>query len=62
MRVSGYDDAGQTHCDRANAHGQIESPVDEKARCHRDGDKIIGGRPNQILNLVNRRDVDRVPS
>ena len=44
--VRGDDDGGETHCDRANAHGQIESPVDENARCHRDGDKVIGGRPN----------------
>jgi hypothetical protein len=47
--VSSYDDGGETHRDCANAHGQIESPADEKASCHRDGDKIIGGRPNQIL-------------
>jgi hypothetical protein len=46
LRVSSYDDGGETHCDCTDAHGQIKSPSDEKARCHRDSDKVIGGCPN----------------
>jgi hypothetical protein len=35
LRVSSYDDGGETHCDCADAHGQIKSPSGEKTRCHR---------------------------
>src|ERR1700687_1846079 len=48
--IRGHDDRGEAHCDCTSAHGQIESPSDEKASRDRDGDKIIGGRPNEILN------------
>ena len=37
LRVRRDDDGGETHCDCPNAHGHIESPTDEEARCHRDG-------------------------
>ena len=40
--IRGHDDGGETHCDCPNAHGQIESPSDEKASCDRDGKKVIG--------------------
>lgn len=42
--------------------GRIESPSDEKARCHRDGDKVIDGSPGQILDHLpvgGTREFDR---
>jgi hypothetical protein len=36
--------------------------VDENARCYRDGDKVISGSPNQILDHLSvggTRDFDR---
>ena len=53
LRVRSYDDGGETHRDCANAHGKIESPADEKTRCDRNGDKVIGGCPNQILDHLS---------
>src|SRR5207302_9336986 len=44
------------------AHWQIDSPADEKACCHRDGDEVICGRPNQILDhfsVGSTREFDR---
>ena|ERR1700693_4097751 len=46
LRVRSHDDGGETHGDRANTHGQIESPTDKKPCCDRYGDKVINGRPN----------------
>src|SRR5260370_15391992 len=62
LSVRGDDDGGEAHCDCANAHGKIESPVDENPRCDRDGDKVVGGRPNQILDHLSvggTREFDR---
>jgi hypothetical protein len=62
LRISSYDDGGETHRDCANAHGQIKSPSDEKARCHRNSDKVMGGCPNKILDhlpIGSTRQFDR---
>jgi hypothetical protein len=50
LGVRGYDDGGQAHRDRPHTHGEIESPVDEKAGSNRNCDKIIGRRPDQVLD------------
>src|ERR1700686_1048064 len=44
LSVRGYDDGGQAHRDRPHTHGEIESPVDEKAGSNRNSDKVIGRR------------------
>jgi len=40
--IRSHDDGGEAHCDRTDAHGQIESPSDEEACCDRNGDNVIG--------------------
>ena len=50
LSVGGYDDGGQAHRHRPHTHGEIESPVDEKAGSNRNSDKVIGRRPNQVLD------------
>ena len=51
LSIRGYDDGGQAHRDRPHAHGEIESPVDQKAGSDRNSDKVVGRRPNQVLDL-----------
>ena len=53
--IRSHDDSGEAHGDCTNAHGQIESPSDQKASGDRDSDKVIGGRPNGILNHLSIR-------
>src|SRR5579872_1998898 len=50
LSVGGYDDSGKAHRDGPHTHGEIESPVDEKASSDRNSDNVIGRRPNQILD------------
>jgi hypothetical protein len=50
LGVRRYDEGREAHCDCTYAHGQIEPPVDENARCDRDGDKVMAARPNHLLS------------
>jgi hypothetical protein len=50
LSVGGYDDSGQAHRDRPHTYRKIESPMDEKASSNRNSDKVIGRRPNQVLD------------
>jgi len=41
LRIHSHDHSGSAHGNCTDAHGQINSPPDEKASCNRDGDNVI---------------------
>src|ERR1700693_852225 len=51
--VCSDNNSGETHRDCTDAHGEIESPVDEKTRGDRDSDQVISGSPNEILDHLS---------
>jgi hypothetical protein len=53
LRIHRHDHSRSAHGDRTDAHGQINSPPDEKASCDRNGDNVISSGPNQILDHLS---------
>ena len=53
LRICRDDDGGKAHRNRTDAHGKIQSPVDENACRDWDSDKVIGRRPNKILDHLS---------
>lgn len=50
LGVQRDDHRRRAHGNRTDAHRQVDSPADEEPCCDRDGDQIVGRRPDQILD------------
>src|SRR5262249_47879 len=45
LRVECHNNRGEAHRHRAQAHGEIDSPVDKDPSSHGNGNQVIGSRP-----------------
>jgi hypothetical protein len=50
LRICGHDDRGSAHREGTHRHRKIKSPANEQTCRDRDGDYVIRGRPNEILD------------
>ena len=55
LRITCDDDGGQAHRNGTDAHGDIQSQVDENTSSDWDSDKVISRRPNEILDHLSVR-------
>ena len=53
LRVCSNDDGRSAHRHGTDAHGEIKPPTDQKTSRNRNGEHVVGGRPNEILDHLS---------